>query len=140
MMPAMICAVPPNAMASGMTTGSPVAGNSPALMLFRRTVVTPKPISPKGAGFAMSAIDASQHLFCFLNPSGLRIASDATATSPLCADAQRGGGSELMLDLTPGHAISGMTLTASGQFQLQYDSEHRGHRRAKLADQLIDFH
>ena len=33
-----------------------------------------------------------------------------------------------------------MTLTASRQFQLQYDSEHRGYRRAKLTDQLIYFH
>jgi hypothetical protein len=56
MMPAMIWAVPPKAMASGITTGSPAAGNRPALMLLKRTVVRPKPINPKGAGFAVSAI------------------------------------------------------------------------------------
>ena len=50
MIPAMIWAVPPKAMASGITTGSPAAGNRPALMLLKRTVVSPKPIKTERRG------------------------------------------------------------------------------------------
>jgi hypothetical protein len=65
MIPAMSWAVPPNAIASGITTGSPATGNRPALMLLKRTVVSPKPISPSGAGFAaaISAMSCLPALF-----------------------------------------------------------------------------
>src|SRR5579864_3707372 len=57
--PAMIWPMPPYANASGTTTAvrlGPSPCSRPALMELNRTVVSPKPASPKGAGFALRDI------------------------------------------------------------------------------------
>src|SRR5215831_6922394 len=52
MMPATICAKPPNENARGTTAGRASPGSNPALMQLRTTVVTPKQARPNGPGFA----------------------------------------------------------------------------------------
>src|SRR5256885_17158892 len=108
----MICAVPPKAMARGMTTGSPAAGNRPALILLKRTVVSPKPINPKGAGFAVSAMVILPVVFVVWE--------------------------KLRRISFPRHAIPGMTGATSSQFQLQDHGQDSGSRGAELADQFVD--
>src|SRR6185312_7781609 len=54
MMPAMICAVAPNAMASGRTTCAPCAGKRPALTARNKTGGRGRATNPSAAGFALS--------------------------------------------------------------------------------------
>src|SRR5581483_9337580 len=118
MIPAMSWAVPPKAMARGITTGSPAAGNRPALTLLKRTVVSPKPIRPSGAGFAVSAMKClPATTFCLLNPSGLR--TEVVLRPPPLWALRAKGRADLSLVLDPRHPVARMAGATTGQLQLQ---------------------
>src|SRR3954464_3096612 len=57
--PAKTCMSPPNASASGITTGSPPAGSTPALTRLNSTVVSPNATSPSAAGLATGTTTTS---------------------------------------------------------------------------------
>src|SRR3954454_2380842 len=58
-MPAMICATPPYAKASGTTTGTASWGRRPALIELSTMVVRPKPANPSGPGLARDLVTMS---------------------------------------------------------------------------------
>src|SRR3546814_19919479 len=103
-MPAMIWISPPNASASGITTGSPPAGSSPALIRLSSTVVSPKPTSPNAAGLA----------------SGAPCCTTSVITLSLAMPAGFGlGGGEAMVALSSGQAAIGKQPRQTGRYALR---------------------